>query len=842
MAESDFEKGIKNRDSLHTCLGVFSLAEVSDYSNGGKTYFYTKDDMAILIDVGICNSPDDRKLFSYSKLTDKQNQYMHRFQKVYRFVSEDLKHIDDTLTDQGEDTEYSRRQNDRANRSDASPLELKFEESFSNVYGKDSSKYLWKEYGITDGDGKTKYFDYFLHSKDGDYAIEENGVNYHHPQMIGLQRYREQLQKQNICTNRDIKLFRFSSEDCRFTDRIEDDIKSFLGSDASRFEERGLLVDRPVVLYDHQKMTLEDIRKQRAKGIKSFLVVFPTASGKSKIVEEDIQYFAQERHGAHFLILVPNTAVQDDWSERIAHFPDALQENITIRSYAYMERHYTEYSQEEYQYIVVDEAHHAVAPGLKRTIQYFIPEFLIGLTATDERPDQKKLEAVFGSYHVGLSLSESMEKGIIARANAFRIETNIDLSQVRINGRDYVNADLEKSVRVTSRNDLIVDVLKEYFCDGTAAHRQGIVFCVNVKHAEEMERLLNKAGISARAYSSKSKHPDDIMADFKAKKIRFLCTCQMISEGWDYPELGILIMARPTLSKVLYLQQLGRGLRKTSTKQNVFVIDVVDEYGSMVQPCSLHSIFHNPYYVPFGDIINRSYQLGEMITVDGLQERIERIVEIDISSFDEKYGDYVSEEQLAREFFVNTGTIRSWIQKKRIVPTVSFPFGNKKLNLFSREDMENIRREMKIPIHNDDTIRSDFFAFLEERDYSLSYKMPFLISFINHMDDSGAAVINDVLDDYIAFYQNRLDHGLMVDRKTCPFTLEMLKDRKAILRNMLTNPFEKFERKRFLYYSKDLSLISMNHALYSTLSASDKKQVISQMKADLEDYYRKLEK
>ena len=64
------------------------------------------------------------------------------------------------------------------------------------------------------------------------------------------------------------------------------------------------------------------------------------------------------------------------------------------------------------------------------------------------------------------------------------------------------------------------------------------------------------------------------MAAFKQKKIRFLCTCDMISEGWDYPELGILVMARPTLSKILYLQQIGRGLRKTNTKKNVIIPDV----------------------------------------------------------------------------------------------------------------------------------------------------------------------------------------------------------------------------------------------------------------------------
>lgn len=237
----------------------------------------------------------------------------------------------------------------------------------------------------------------------------------------------------------------------------------------------------------------------------------------------------------------------------------------------------------------------------------------------------------------------------------------------------------------------------------------------------------------------------------------------MISEGWDYPELGILVMARPTLSKVLYLQQIGRGLRKTSTKKNVFVIDVVDEYGAMARPCSMHSIFQNTMYVPFG---------------------------------------------------------------------------NKNIYMFSPKDVVRIREELQIPEHTEETIKKDFFDFLEERDYSLSYKMPFMLSFLKHINSIGDAKIEDVLTDYIAFYENRIANGLPVDRPTCPYNENTLKDRKMIKANMLTNPFEKFERKRFLYQSKDLGVISMNHALFSRMEENDFARVKKQMLDDLENYYR----
>lgn len=817
----------------------FSLREKIKYPNGGISNFYDNGKDMVIIDEDICEHKSNDPVFSYMLITDKQNNYMHQFKRVFRFLGYSHFEVDKYLSRKEIvlPTSYTRSVGDRSEQSDVSPLELHFEKSFSNVYGMNALKYISREYGICDENGKNYFLDYFVRTKDEKYAVEENGVTYHHPQIIGEEKYKNQLTKQNTCASWGIKLFRFSTEDCAFENRIEDDIKQYFGSDASKFIDDGLKIDRTFELYEHQSISLQEIQKRRDAGIKAFLIVLPTAAGKSKIVEEDLREFAKNKKDFKGLILVPGINILTDWNQRVHNSLPELEDKIDIRTYAYMARHYTELSSDYYNYIVVDEAHHAVAPILKRVIQYYNADFTIGLTATDQRPDKKKLETVFGTYSTSLSLKEAMEKGIVAKANVYRIETNIDLSKVRFNGKDYVNADLEKRIRVTSRNELIVDVLKEYFTSGEASLRQGVIFCVNVSHANEMARLLNKAGIVAASYTGQTKNPASVMDDFKNKKIRFLCTCNMISEGWDYPELGILVMARPTLSKVLYLQQIGRGLRKTDTKKNVIVIDVVDEYGAMIKACNMHTIFANPYYVPFGDITITNYTPGEMLIVDGIEERIERITEVDINTFEDKYGDYLSQEQLAREYFINTGTVTSWIKKGKIKPSVEYKFGSKSLYLFSPDDVEKYRKELGIKEHNNDTIKQDFFEFLEERDYSLSYKMPFLLAFVKNVDSIGDAKIDDVLNDYIAFYQDRIDRGLQVDRSTCPYNETTLQDRKAICRNMLTNPFEKFERKRFLYYSKDLSIISMNHALYSKMNKEDWDRVKSQMQEDLQHYY-----
>ena len=837
MVESNTSK-----DSFLVQHTDFSLREQVKYPNGGVSSFYDNGTDMVIIDEDICNHNPAEPVFSYMLITDKQNNYMHRFKRVFRFLGYEKKEVEIYLS-KDEITlpmDYMITVGDRAEQSDVSPLELHFEQSFSNAYGINALKYLSREYGICDESGKNYFLDYLVRTRNGKYAVEENGVNYHHPQIIGEEKYRNQLRKQNTCALWGIKLFRFSTEDCAFENRIEDDIKQYFGKDTSEFVDDGLKIDRKVELYEHQTVSLREIQKRREAGIKAFLIVLPTAAGKSKIVEEDLREFAKGKQDFKGLILVPGVNILADWEDRIIKSLPELKDKIEIKTYAYMARHYTDVRPDYYNYLVVDEAHHSVAPVLKRVIQYFNTDFMIGLTATDQRPDKKKLETVFGTYSTSLSLKEAMEKEVVAKANVYRIETNIDLSQVRFNGKDYVNADLEKRIRVTSRNELIVNVLEEYFTSGEAGLRQGVIFCVNVNHANEMAKLLNNAGISAASYTGKTKNPTALMEDFKQKKIRFLCACNMISEGWDYPELGILVMARPTLSKVLYLQQIGRGLRKTDGKKNVIVIDVVDEYGAMVKACNMHSIFANPYYVPFGDITKTDYEPGDMVIIDGIEERIERITEVDINSFEDKYGNYLSQEQVAREYFVSTGTVTSWIKKRKITPSVEYKFGSKSLYLFSPEDVEKYRKELNIKEHNDNTIKQDFFDFLEERDYSLSYKMPFMLAVVKYIDSIGDAKIDDVLDDYISFYQDRLRRGLQVDRSTCPYNEEMLKNRKAVCRNMLTNPFEKFERKRFLYYSKDLSVISMNHALFSQMETEDWDRVRTQLQEDLKNYYSEM--
>ena len=401
----------------------FGLREQVNYPNGGTSKFYDNGTDMVIIDEDICDCNKGEAVFSYMLITDKQNNYMHQFNRVFRFLGYSQEEVDRYLLNKeiSATVDYTVSIGDRGEQADVSPLEFRFEQNFSNVYGMNALKYLSREYGICDEAGKNYFLDYLIRTKNGQYAIEENGVTYHHPQIIGEEKYRNQLRKQNTCVLWGIKLFRFSSEDCAFDNRIEDDIKQFLGKDASDFIDNGLKIDRTVELYEHQTISLQEIQNRRAAEVKAFLIVLPTASGKSKIIEEDLRIFANDKPDFHALILVPGINILLDWRERVKKSLPELVDHIEIRTYAYMARHYTEMSSDYYNYLVVDEAHHAVAPILKRVIQYYDTNFTVGLTATDQRPDKKKLETVFGTYSTSLSLKEAMEKEIVANANVYRI-------------------------------------------------------------------------------------------------------------------------------------------------------------------------------------------------------------------------------------------------------------------------------------------------------------------------------------------------------------------------------------------------------------------------------------
>lgn len=706
----------------------FGLTFVDEYSfdDTHSSFVFKKDNTCIIVDNNICEN-DKEVVFDYSKYCEMQNKYMAEYEKLYRFnfTSENIyTQIYDWLNKTPEDIEIKDNGGSFDNAHlDNTPLEKTFEDLFVESYGDNATEYLKKEYSISLNNGRNAFIDYVVETKNGNYAIEENGVHYHHPCLIGNNAYERQLEKQNTLVLYGFKVFRFSSQNLSFKEQTIDNIKSYLGEKDNFINSVVVKEQRKFKLYEHQERILEDINKSRKEGINTSLVVIPTGTGKSQIVIEDLKQLAEDNKIKNVLIMMPSIPIKEDWEKRVEIFNGKLDIEIKYYNTVFLEKN--SLPKDYYDYIVFDEAHHAQAANCKKTLQYFTPKYLIGLTATPDRLDRRKLDEIFGQYETKLTLREAIEKGVISNIRCYRLISNIDLSEVRYNGKDYNYADLEKALVIDSRNELITNTIKKYFAPQKDFYKQGIVFCVNIQHCKKLEKMLNDAGIKARAVFGSNKDNDTIFESYKNKEIQFLLSCQVISEGWDCPQTEVVVMARPTLSKVLYLQQIGRGVRNYPGKECLYVIDVVDNYAGKLTPWSFNSLLKIANYSDFAGVINNNF---DYLNILGLSETEISMQEIDVFTFEEKYKDYKSLEQAARELFVGTNTLSKWVKINPNFSSLSLPIGSKLMPYFSNGDIAKIKQAKQLKDHNETTILQDFIDFIDENTLTYSFKLIFKLN------------------------------------------------------------------------------------------------------------------
>jgi superfamily II DNA or RNA helicase/phage repressor protein C with HTH and peptisase S24 domain len=844
--------------------------ELLEQNTAGR--LYTKNDSpAVFIDTTLFQL--ELSKYQYVDYTSYQNQLMHKYQGLYRFVYHlDTHSLSETQTQLQIDLDIflgsEEQQPDKikkfgADRSeshtDPTPPEYNFTQLFEEVFGSQYLHALEAESKYIDSAGHIRYIDFVLTRTNGStnhshIAVELNGERYHHPLIIGLKKYRSQLFKQNSLVYDGYLVFRWSSRGMSDHYKFSDQMRDYFGDPKSFSAAPKYLAQRDLSfqLLEHQDQAVNSISKQRAKGKSTFLVVLPTGTGKTEVFIEDLKNQIDAGICKKALAVVPSTALKKQLKERLSLRHPLLKVgelltdstlDIVVQTSAYMMRHYSTIQAQVFDYILIDEAHHAVATGLRKVIEYFKPKTLLGLTATDERADDKKLQDIFGRYKVDLTLEQAIKKGLAPQIRAYRLQSNIDLSQVRFNGKDYVKADLNKTVLVPSRDQLIVDLINKYFAEPLIkgqSLKQGVVFCTDIKHAQRMAKLFNKHGISAQAVHGSDRKGLD---KYQKGDIRFLCACDLLNEGWDAPQTEILVMARPTMSKVLYTQQLGRGTRNYKDKEALIVIDVVDSYGAGLQPMSVHGLFNFTTYKPFENLIKKEVLTpeSEAIELDRLYEGERRIEKINIFTFEHEFGGLLNEEQLARELFISTGTVKSWIKKGDITPTRTHPFGKHTLNYFSVSQLKKIKIDKNIKERTEESRRDDFFEFLQSRDYSFSYKIAFLLAFISECNAQGEAELSKIILRYQNFYKQLHQEFGQAEKDNNPLNdKERLNDGAYLTRSLLANPFEKFERKRFIYHAKDLNIISFDSVLWEKLDENALAEIKQQYIQDGKDYYQKV--
>ena len=236
-------------------------------------------------------------------------------------------------------------------------------------------------------------------------------------------------------------------------------------------------------------------------------------------------------------------------------------------------------SSDFYDYVVVDEFHHAAAPSYQRLLEFVLPKVLLGLTATPERMDGLDVLPFFDNHIAAeIRLPDSINRKLLCPFQYFGVTDSIDYSTIRWQRGGYDHQQLENLVTGDDvRANLIIEKTQEILLDATAA--RGLGFCVSVRHAEYMASAFNKAGIDAVALSAESPRElrQSVQRRLIARDINFIFVVDLYNEGIDIPEVDTILLLRPTESLTVFLQQLGRGLRLHPDKEFLTVLDFIGQ-------------------------------------------------------------------------------------------------------------------------------------------------------------------------------------------------------------------------------------------------------------------------
>jgi len=261
-----------------------------------------------------------------------------------------------------------------------------------------------------------------------------------------------------------------------------------------------------------------------------------------------------------------------------------IDKKIVVASVQTLTNRLTRIDPKMFDMIVLDEAHHYMATSYVRVAHHFKPQLLLGLTATPERLDGLSLGNIFEKIVYDYGIDKGIKDGWLCELEAYRVRTDSDISKVKKTAGDYNAKELSVIIDSPQRNKLIVKKHEQY-----AAGRQGLVFAVNIEHAIHLCQEFQRAGHNANfVVSDEEMTPDrkKVVADFKAGRIQILVNVMILSEGFDHCDIGAIHMARPTQSKTVYIQAIGRGTRpKTEQflqkhqKNNCIILDYVDNSG-----------------------------------------------------------------------------------------------------------------------------------------------------------------------------------------------------------------------------------------------------------------------
>jgi len=476
-------------------------------------------------------------------------------------------------------------ESDNSSRSATSSIpEDLFAELFTEVFGVENARLLTPEFPVEDIYQGPRFIDFALRTVDERVAIEIDGLTWHVPDAERIAEYEDALLRQNSLVHQGWRVFRWTDRQiANNPEQVKEQLSLFLeripgllSFDDFLPRQHGQVLE----LRPHQEEAIEALERLRAEGNTIALVTHAQGAGKTVTAITD----ARRMGGRTLFVAHTRELVIQARDQFLKLWPDVttglfLDEERETERYNLvgtvqsLTRHLQRFAPGYFDYLVIDEAHHATAESYQKLLRYLRPRFTLGLTATPDRADGLSALEVFRNAAHRLSLREAVEMGELVPIRCVRVRTNIDLSRVRFNQIQYNRRDIEESVLVPSRDQLIVETYREHVLG-----RKAVAFCVNVRHGEDLAERFRAEGIPARGVSGRLSPTDrKVCLDaFAQGELRVLCACDLLNEGWDCPDVEVLLMARPTLSKVIYHQQIGRGTRRAPGKECLIVFDFVD--------------------------------------------------------------------------------------------------------------------------------------------------------------------------------------------------------------------------------------------------------------------------
>ena len=726
-----------------------------------------------------------------------------------------------------------------ANNAGNSGAEERFIQLFCEAFGPEKGQYVYLQYPFLDIYGKHRSIDFAVRSNLGKIAFEVDGTTWHNPAKVSEDKYVDDLLKQNSMVHNDWKVFRWTDKQIEKTpDRVKDELVTFLGTspilmyiDDNMPEQTG----KVFTLREHQEEALNNLHQMRKEGHTIALVQGATGSGKSAIGVLDAKSVGKRTlFLAHTKELVQQgyDNFKKLWPEvTVGRYFDEYHETDTqviCASIQSVSRNLDDFSQNDFGYLVIDECHHSSADTYQKILAFFKTDFTLGLTATPERSDGEDLLKIFQTIAHKLDIKDAVERDVLVPVRCIRIKTNIDLRDVRINGFKYNALDLETKIMVPSRNQLIVDTYLEY-----VKNKSTVVFCTSVEHASQVAKLFKDNGIAAESISGSTKPVERkrILKDYENKSISVLCACDLLNEGWDSPHTEVLFMARPTMSKTIYLQQLGRGMRTCEGKEFLMVFDFVDNANMFNCPYSIHRLFNIGEYHPGGLILGKKHQIKWDNDMFAKGEKPEVLLDypvhatdyepIDLFNWQEKAKDMISQLELTRRVSVQSETIERYVKEGKIVPDMEVPIGeHRSFKYFLPERVPVLCKEfgwVQITAANK---KNMFMDMAKQMNMSYSYKPVFIKALLEHMDSEGEARLEDIVDEFKYFYEDRITQGLPAEKKPCIFTKGGYTD-KDVEKLILSMPFKRFEDMGFIHHSKCLGIIQLDHQIMKYFTDND---------------------